>query len=87
MANRNLLPKHFLPDFKVWLEAHGHETRPTTAQFQVLQVRLVGDPRWHGIYEKLTRNPHYSVTQPMVKITEQFVYEKKYANHHPAPRQ
>lgn len=87
MADRNLLPKHFLPDFKVWLEAQGHETRPTTAEYQVLQVRLVGDPVWHAIYEKLTGNPHYSVTQPLVRVTKRFIRDRHDAHHHPAPRQ
>lgn len=86
MANRNLLPKHYLEDFKVWLVEQGHEHRPTTADYQVLQVRLKGKPQWHAVYFKLTGNPHYTVPDPLVRLTARFIRDT-YGNHHPAPRQ
>lgn len=85
MPNRNLLPKHRLGDFKAWLVTQGHEHRPTTANYQVLQVRLKGTAKWHSIFYKDTGNPHYTVPDPLLSVTRQFI-KPYHAHHHPAPR-
>lgn len=83
MANRNLLPKHFLDVFKKWLTDHGYTHRPGRGHHQVLQVQIK-PPQWHVIYERETRNPHYTVPEPLRKVAEQFIYDYKYADYHPS---
>ena len=96
MASRNLLAIHKLDEFKLFLEMTGAEHRPTDANFQVLQVRLPGDPRWHSIYQKLHAKEHLSVVAPLVPLVEAFIRkegpfasrtkverdEKKHLTHH-----
>lgn len=73
MANRNTLAIHKLEEFKAWLDARSIEHRPTTADFQVLQVRLPGDPRWHAVYQKLSAKEHLSVPLPLERLVWMFV--------------
>jgi hypothetical protein len=73
MANRNTLAIHKLDEFKTFLEMAGVEHRPTEAAYQVLQVRLPGDPRWHAIYKKLEAKQHLSVTDPLLPLLRAFV--------------
>lgn len=77
MASRNLLAIHKLDAFRAWLDEHGIEHRPTNANYQVLQVRIADDPRWHAIYQKIAAEVHLSVPGPLVPLVRQFVSEKK----------
>lgn len=73
MADRSTLTIHKLDEFKEWLDLVGVEHRPTTADWQVLQVRLPNDPRWHAIYQKASAKKHLSVTGPLVRLVREFV--------------
>lgn len=83
MPVRNLLAIKKLPAFKAWLDANGIENRATNAAYQVLQVRVVGDPRWHPIYKKLDAKEHLSVPRPLVFLVERFL-RKEAAGQPPA---
>ena len=85
MAARNLLTIKKLPVFKAWLDANSVENRTTNAAFQVLQVRVTGDPRWHSIYKKLDAKEHLSVPQPLVFLVDQFLRREKIEQPAPAP--
>lgn len=73
MADRCTLAIHKLDEFKAWLDAQGIEHRPTTADYQVLQVQLPGTKGWHAIYQKLDAKVHLTVTGPLVPLVRQFV--------------
>lgn len=73
MANRHTLAIHKLDEFKQWLDLVGIEHRPTTADWQVLQVRLPNDPRWHAVYQKLSAKEHLSVPEPLARLVRAFV--------------
>lgn len=73
MADRCTLAIHKLDAFKTWLDTQGIEHRPTSADYQVLQIRLPGDPRWHAIYQKLDAKVHLSVTGPLTRLVRRFV--------------
>lgn len=81
MAARNLLAIKKLPAFKAWLDAQGIENRPTGAAYQVLQIRVVGDPRWHPIFKKLDAKEHLSVPKPLVSLVEKFVRAQELKNY------
>lgn len=86
MANRNMLPKHWLADYEAWLKTQGCHTRPGRGNYQVLQVRLPFSPVWHAIFFKETGNPHYTVPDPLYDITSKYL-QQRHGNHHPAPGQ
>ena len=73
MANRHTLAIHKLEEFKEWLDCTDVMYRDTTAPYQVLQVRLPDDPRWHAIYRKLHAKEHLSVPEPLVKLVQEFI--------------
>ena len=73
MAARNLLAIKKLPAFVTWLDANRVENRVTNAAYQVLQVRVVGDPRWHPIFKRLGAKEHLSVPRPLVFLVERFL--------------
>lgn len=73
MANRHTLAIHKLEEFKEWLDCTDVQYRDTTAPWQVLQVRLPDDPRWHAIYQKLHAKEHLSVPQPLVRLVREFI--------------
>lgn len=73
MADRCTLAIHKLDEFKVWLDAQGIEHRPTSADYQVLQVQLPGVKGWHAIYQRLDATVHLSVTGPLVPLVRRFV--------------
>ena len=73
MADRCTLAIHKLDEFKAWLDAQGIEHRPTTADYQVLQVQLPGVKGWHAIYQRLNDKVHLSVTGPLVPLVRLFV--------------
>ena len=70
---RNLLAIHKLDAFAAWLDEQGIEHRPTDAAFQVLQVRVIGDPRWHPVYKKLNAKEHLSVPGALVPLVKKFL--------------
>lgn len=84
MAARNLLAIKKLPAFKAWLDANGIENRPTGAAYQVIQVRVVGDPRWHPIFKKLGAKEHLSVPRPLVYLVERFLRKQAVTDQSPA---
>lgn len=73
MANRHTLAIHKLDEFKQWLDLVGIEHRPTTADYQVLQVRLPNDSRWHAVYKKLGAKEHLSVPEPLARLVQEFI--------------
>lgn len=75
MADRHMLAIHKLDEFKQWLDLVGIEHRPTTADWQVMQVRLPGDPRWHAIYQKANARERLSVPGPLAGLVRAFVSE------------
>lgn len=88
MANRHTLAIHKLDEFKEWLDLVGVEHRSTTADWQVLQVRLQGDPRWHAIYQKMAAKEHLSVPEPLARLVRAFVNQgDPYEGLSPAQRQ
>ncbi len=68
-----LLHKSKLQAFKDWLDLNGHEHRPTTADWQVLQVRPKNDTRWHAVYERAVSPEHYSVPQPLTRLVRAYI--------------
>ena len=76
MANRNTLAASKLSEFKEWLDLKGIEHRPTEADFQVLQIRLPGEVKWHAIYERLKSKQHLTVTLPLERLLQEFINEK-----------
>lgn len=87
MVNRSTLAIHKLDDFKAWLDEHGIEHRPTTANYQVLQVRLPNDPRWHAIFKRENAAFHLSTPAPLQDVVRAFVSGRAPVFHPPAPRQ
>lgn len=85
MPVRNLLAIKKLPAFKAWLDANSVENRATNAAYQVLQVRVAGDVRWHPIYKKLDAKEHLSVPRPLVFLVERFLRKEKIEQPAPAP--
>lgn len=83
MPARNLLAIKKLAKFKAWLDANGVENRPTGAAYQVLQVRVVGDVRWHPIFKRLGAKEHLSVPKPLISLVERFLRKEKLEQ--PAP--
>lgn len=73
MTDRATLAIHKLDEFKLWLATVGAEYRSTSADWQVLQVRLPGDSRWHAIYRKLHAKEHLSVPGPLERLVREFV--------------
>lgn len=73
MTNRHLLATHKLEAFKTWLTRQGIKHRPTTADYQVLQVQLPGDPRWHAIYKKADAKLHLSAPGALIPTVLQFI--------------
>lgn len=73
MANRHTLAIHKLDEFKQWLDLVGIEHRPTTADYQVLQVHLPNDSRWHAVYQKLNAKEHLSVPEPLARLVQEFI--------------
>jgi hypothetical protein len=73
MADRCTLAIHKLDDFKAWLDRNGVEHRPTNAAYQVLQIRLPGDPRWHALFKRLDATVHLSVPEPLRHLVRRFV--------------
>lgn len=84
MAARNLLAIKKLPAFKAWLDANGIENRPTGTAYQVLQVRVVGDVRWHPIFKRLGAKEHLSVPRPLVYLVERFLRKQAVTYQSPA---
>lgn len=75
MAVRNLLHKTKLEEFKQFCRANNIETRLTSAQYQVLQVKLpTGD--WAAIYEKLHSPEHYSIDKRLFNLVLDFIHYK-----------
>ena len=77
MPARNLLAIKKLAKFKAWLDANGVENRPTGAAYQVLQVRVTGDVRWHPIFKRLDAKEHLSVPKPLISLVERFLRKEK----------
>ena len=73
MVRRNLLAFTKLAAFKAWLDTEGIEWRDTTADYQVIQVRLPNDPRWHPVYQKLGAKVHYSLPSALVPTVMRFL--------------
>lgn len=73
MPVRSILAIHRLPAFKAWLDANGIAHRRTDAAYQVLQIQLPGDPRWHAIYKRAAAKEHLSVPDPLVSLVRDFV--------------
>lgn len=86
MADRATLAIHKLEEFKEWLDCTDVQYRDTTAPWQVLQVRLPYDPRWHAIYKKLHAKEHLSVPEPLVRLVREFI-ERPLAMHKPIQTQ
>ncbi len=83
---RNLLAIHKLEEFKIWLTEQGIEHRPTGAAYQVLQVRMIGDPRWHPVYKKLNAKEHLSVPGALVPLVKKFLGHGSWAPWRPEPK-
>lgn len=73
MANRNILAASRLDAFKTWLDKHGIEHRPSGGAYQVMQLQLPGDPRWHAIYHRSGVVVHLSVPRPLEQLVRDFV--------------
>jgi hypothetical protein len=77
MPLANLLAQNQLERFKSWLEERGHEHRPVSGAYQVLQIRLKGAPQWHTLYRREANAVHYSVPWPLVPVVNEFIADKK----------
>lgn len=77
MPQANLLAQHKLEPFKIWLVSAGHEHRPGSGIYQVLQVRLKGQAAWQAVYRREDNAVHYSVPWPLVTTVEQFIRETR----------
>jgi hypothetical protein len=86
MANRALLAKHRLEEFKAWLTAKGVPHRPGRGHYEVLQVHYK-PPQWQVLFFRDKDSPHYTVPDPLYPLVRSFIDTTKDGNHHPAPRQ
>lgn len=70
-----LLHKTRLAEFQAWLTALGREWRPSTAAYQVMQIKHGSG--WQAIYERNVSPEHYSVPDPLVQLVQQFIRETR----------
>jgi len=81
---RNLLHVDHLEEFKAWCVLQRIETRPTDADFQVLQVKHRN--QWHSIFERMQTHAgkpivHLTVPTPLEQYVLQFYRERKLNGH------
>lgn len=75
MPARNLLHKRDVADFRKWLEANGHPTRDTTADWQLFQVRWGSG--WMPIFERLRMPEHVTVPDALYGVVRKFLNSKR----------
>lgn len=76
MANRSILHKTKLEDFKKWCSANLISTRPGKGAFQVLQVC---DPvfGWGAIYDRIEAKEHYTADKKSEYMVLRFVRSQR----------
>ncbi len=79
MADRALLHKSKLEDFKCFLDEHLIGYRAGKGEYQVLQVKTA-EHGWQPIYEKLESPEHYSVPGKLTGLVRQFIREYKHSS-------
>lgn len=74
--SRNMLHVSKLAEFKAWLDLNGIEHRPTTADYQVLQVKQGN--QWIAIYAREGKQ-HLSVDKRLDKLVAQYIERRDVA--------
>lgn len=74
MANRYLLHKTKLDEFKKFLDKMEITHREGRGAHQIMQIKM-DDCKWQCIWDR-SRGDHYSVPEPLVKIVTIFTRDK-----------
>lgn len=75
MAERRLLHKTKLEDFKNWLCSDGWTIEDTKGYYEVLRARK--GKRLFILYKRLDRGDHYSVMEKDVGVVRAFIRDNK----------
>lgn len=75
MANRCILHKTHLEDFKRWLIDNGWSLAETKGDYEVLRARKDGRQHPLIIFEKIDAKQHYSVMDRDVWVVKTFLSE------------
>lgn len=73
MANRSLLHKSKMEDFKAWLTVNSINHRPGRGDWQILQVQTLDG--WQVIYERAHMPEHVTVPEPLTNIVLRFIHK------------
>ena len=72
LANRGLLAKHLLEDFKLWVG----KSEPTKSEYEVFRWRE--DAKRVGIiFKRHTETPHYTANDVALPTVRRFINERK----------
>ena len=77
MADRSLLHKNKLQEFRDWCSSCRIECRDGRGEYQALQVSLEG--KWHVLYERAYMPEHLTVPAPLIKLVRRFLGCRKMA--------
>lgn len=77
MADRSLLHKNKLQEFREWCSTQGIECRDGRGEYQVLQVCLLG--KWYALYERAYMPEHLTVPLQLIKLARRFLSDSKRA--------
>ena len=75
-ADRQLLHKNKVEDFKAWLDACGIRHRPGKGDYEVLQV-FRADGCWFKLYRRNHMPEHVTVQGPLVNLVREYIASKK----------
>lgn len=76
MANRGVLHKNKLDEFKAFLDMHGLSYRQGKGEYQVLQV-LTEKHGWQVIYSRHDMPEHYTVSDKLYPMVRDFINTQK----------
>jgi hypothetical protein len=74
MANRCVLHKNKLDEFRAWCAENSIEVRDGKGEYQLMQVRV--DNQWLVIYSRLYMPEHVTVPNGLTRLVRQFVNKK-----------
>jgi hypothetical protein len=76
-ADRGLLHKNCLEDFKAYLTACGVSHRQGNGDYEVLQVRLP-DGTWPKLYRRESTPEHLTVQGSLVRLVEGYLESRRW---------
>lgn len=77
MANRCILHKTHLEDFKRWLIDNDWSLEDTKGDYEVLRARKDGKQHPLIIFEKIDAKQHYSVMDRDVQVVKDYLAKKE----------